>query len=184
MANLASLVQALPQELVDEIFNLTVTLDSEPRYVDRKDRPPSNLQVNRATRSRLLPSYYGKDSKFYMREGDLVRWMCTRPVVTSNCLTGHAEIDACLIAHSFARDHDIRPWRASITVSSVLLLMSRTSMFQDAKAGTLTSYVYDDLEDIKEAYKGPYQPERWISINDAYEYWEARAESDEECDRS
>lgn len=50
MATLAGLVQSLPAELYNEIYELTFTKTSTVVQVDKGYRPPSTLHVNRATR--------------------------------------------------------------------------------------------------------------------------------------
>lgn len=52
-------LESLPQELYDDIYNLTFTVDSICRGKDQiKQQDLQILQVNRATRHRLLPEFF------------------------------------------------------------------------------------------------------------------------------
>lgn len=57
--NFAALVQSLPQELYDEIYDLTFTADDEPRVINKDYKPPHLLYVDRASRTKYVKSYYG-----------------------------------------------------------------------------------------------------------------------------
>lgn len=55
-------VQALPQELFDQISALTFTVNSGPVMIDTDYKPPSYLQICSNSRKELLPQYYGRAS--------------------------------------------------------------------------------------------------------------------------
>lgn len=55
-------VQALPQELFDQILALTFTINAGPVKIDTNYKPPSYLQVCSKSRKELLPHYYGRAS--------------------------------------------------------------------------------------------------------------------------
>lgn len=100
MATLADRVQALPPELFNKIYDLTFTTsptipspDSynrqylifcrgygslQDRLIETPYQPPSNLQVNRATRANLAPAYYC-GSLFYITKDDLWDWLASLP---------------------------------------------------------------------------------------------------------
>lgn len=92
MASLESLVQALLVELFNKIFDLTFTTDSEwslsPEYdsrsinrIPRTYKPPSTLEVNRASRAAFARSYYGigtdrsRGTAFYISQTDAAAWI-------------------------------------------------------------------------------------------------------------
>ena len=77
MATLADRVQALPQELYDEIYHLTFTAVPSIQHISKAKgyRPPSCLQVNRATRKTIAPVYYS--SIFYITREDGWRWIAS-----------------------------------------------------------------------------------------------------------
>ena len=57
--HLKSRLYSLPQELFDEIFDLTFTIDKNSvTFIDASYKPPSILQVNRATRNLTSRAYY------------------------------------------------------------------------------------------------------------------------------
>lgn len=56
-------LNTLPREIIDQIYNLTLTLDAETKWpncvsVDRSFRLPSVLQVSRQAHEKLLKTYY------------------------------------------------------------------------------------------------------------------------------
>lgn len=57
-APLSDWMQFLPQELYDKIHELTFTLEKAPILIDDSYKPPSTLQVSRATRQILEAAYY------------------------------------------------------------------------------------------------------------------------------
>lgn len=64
MKSLASLVQGLPAELYQEIYDLTFTTGAGEHSIKQNYKPPNCLQVNRSTRESFARSYYGEDSTF------------------------------------------------------------------------------------------------------------------------
>ena len=72
--SLAKLVQTLPQEIYDHVFDLTFADFDEKRRIeiDMDYKPPSILHINKATRERLSRSYYR--STFYIETCMLHRW--------------------------------------------------------------------------------------------------------------
>lgn len=67
--NLSDHLENLPQELYDQIFNLTLTcdLDYDPQpdtnwsiSIDKSYRPPVQLQLSRVIRERVCSAYYGR----------------------------------------------------------------------------------------------------------------------------
>lgn len=51
-------LQTLPQELYDQIFALTFTINAESVVINEHYKPPSQLQVCSRTRKNLMKSYY------------------------------------------------------------------------------------------------------------------------------
>ena len=59
MTTLKELVQALPAELYDEIYNFIFTADDGNKiYINKSYKPPATLQVSRVTRKFFAESYY------------------------------------------------------------------------------------------------------------------------------
>jgi hypothetical protein len=58
MASLVKLVQGLPPELFNNIKDLTFTATKGVVAVDRDYKPPTSLQVSKATREQYAISYY------------------------------------------------------------------------------------------------------------------------------
>ena len=56
--NLHDLIQELPQELIDLISNYTFTANPAIQHIDNTYKPPTLLQVSRATRGWFATSYY------------------------------------------------------------------------------------------------------------------------------
>jgi len=57
---LQRLLQSLPQELYDIIFDLTFTVDNAVLHVNSSYKPAATLQVSRATRAMIAPEYYAR----------------------------------------------------------------------------------------------------------------------------
>lgn len=88
MATLAALVQALPQELYDEVYRLTFTVISAEDIEINEDYegPPSILQVNKASRALTVASYYSTNSFFAMRRLYLDSWLLSLDVQSLSVL--------------------------------------------------------------------------------------------------
>lgn len=54
----------LPQELHDAVYDLVFTAQPGERVITPTTKPPSELQVSRATRAKYAQSYYGNGSSF------------------------------------------------------------------------------------------------------------------------
>lgn len=114
MASLDSLVQALPAELYNKIFDLTFTTDSGWTFAhDKCDihriacayKPPSTLQVNRSTRAVFAKLYYGigtsrsRATTFYISSKDAARWI-------SSLTSGHVFLlEEVRIVHGYFKAH-------------------------------------------------------------------------------
>lgn len=72
MSTLASLVQALPGELFNKIYDLTFT-PNDSYHIDSSYKPPSCLQVSRSTRSMQTKEYYG--STFHIERRHFGQWL-------------------------------------------------------------------------------------------------------------
>lgn len=57
-------LESLPQELSNEIYNLTFTADPGVREITKTYLPPHLLRVDRASRALFGASYYGNDAVF------------------------------------------------------------------------------------------------------------------------
>lgn len=79
MATLAGLVQALPLELYNEVYEFTFYSVPGEHYIDRDYKPPSCLQVDRLTRNRFAQTYYGKGSIFCVSRKDCSKWLASLP---------------------------------------------------------------------------------------------------------
>lgn len=64
-ANLRQYLDALPNELYDEIYKLVFTADLVSRQITKSYKPPAQLQVSRETRKEFAKSYYRKGAVFY-----------------------------------------------------------------------------------------------------------------------
>lgn len=71
-----SLVQALPPELFNTIYDLTFSVNVSPsKYtITENFKPPACLQVNHASRQKLVESYY-RCTIFYINEVLLYPWL-------------------------------------------------------------------------------------------------------------
>ena len=68
MASLVELVQGLPPELFDIIKDLTFTATKRVVVIDKDYKPPTSLQVSKATREQYAESYYGYATTFEVTE--------------------------------------------------------------------------------------------------------------------
>lgn len=57
---LSTLIQSLPQELIDAIFTLVFILSKHQVEISRGYLPPSLLQINRSTRENFAAEYYSR----------------------------------------------------------------------------------------------------------------------------
>lgn len=74
------LMQGLPQELYDTIYDLVFTAGQEPRYIGyREYDSPVQLQVDRASRKRFAKSYYGNGATFVFEGATNYTWVQTLP---------------------------------------------------------------------------------------------------------
>lgn len=78
---LPRLVQSLPRELFDEIFDLVfTTLTSTRVTIDKDCKPPSELQVNHFTRKQFAQVYF-RDVTFIIRPSTMAQhWLDSMPV--------------------------------------------------------------------------------------------------------
>lgn len=76
---LATLVQSLPRELFDEIFDLTFTLPKDlVTLIDKHHKEPSILQVDSATRKQVTAQYYA--TRFECTDHNLLaQWLGLLP---------------------------------------------------------------------------------------------------------
>lgn len=84
-SGLAQLVQSLPQELYDSIYDFTFTTTFKPHdqiHVSKAKgyRVPSILQVDCASRSQAAASYYGTRAFYFNRRDELIAWVRSLPV--------------------------------------------------------------------------------------------------------
>ena len=89
MKTLEELVQALPAELYTEIYDLTFDGTGEHR-IKRKYKPPSCLQVSRATRKTFAQTYYGGASIFLIHHKAVnccVKWIVRLPQSHAHLIT-------------------------------------------------------------------------------------------------
>lgn len=80
---LGHLMQSLPQELYDTIYDLTFTFDIGEVIIDSTYRTPSRLRVDRNSRELFAKQYY-RDNTFYCHERNtnaLVSWLQSLPHV-------------------------------------------------------------------------------------------------------
>ena len=56
--SLEQLVKALPQELYDDIYQLTFTVSAGIRHIESTYKPPSCLQVDESTRNAFAEDFY------------------------------------------------------------------------------------------------------------------------------
>lgn len=70
-------VESLPQELYDQVFELTFTSQPENHHIKiGVYKPPAELQVNRATRKTFAQDYYGRDTTWSYENPDvMVLWL-------------------------------------------------------------------------------------------------------------
>lgn len=150
MADLISLVQALPQELYDEIHTLTFAPIHGEHYIDRNYKPPSCLQVSRYTRWLLRLSYYGRDSIFYATKADCEKWMTSLPKANGGTIGVHAEVRIL--------DMIVRPDRP-ITDIHLLALIDRRR----------AEWTYSGARDLQRKFFGSFKVK--IIEGPGVEYW-------------
>jgi hypothetical protein len=90
LATLCELVQALPRELYDEIYNLTFTANGGEIHVDKNYKPPAQLHVNRASRELFAKQYYGNTTFHFADPGTKVagKWLGALQWRTTRVLLG------------------------------------------------------------------------------------------------
>ncbi|KAK4494304.1 hypothetical protein PRZ48_014602 [Zasmidium cellare] len=75
-ATLRQRLEALPQELYDEIYDLTFTPDGGTRNISDTYRPPAQLQVSRATRLQFSKAYFGDGAVFRVQTEEVLgKWL-------------------------------------------------------------------------------------------------------------
>lgn len=82
MDRLPELVQTLPQELYDNIYDLTFTPTSRWRYIRHDYKPPKLLSVDRASRALFATRYYGERAVFCIvpfSHGHGAKWLASLP---------------------------------------------------------------------------------------------------------
>jgi len=72
MSDLPKLVQALPTELFDQIYENTFTHEQSTQVINKAYKPSHLLQVDRASRSLFAISYYGRT--LYTTDDPYERW--------------------------------------------------------------------------------------------------------------
>lgn len=83
--DLAELLQTLPQELFDKIYDNVFTADGGERLVDWDYKPPVQLQVDRGSRDKFAESYNGGETAFILPHGIDCGWLQSLP--TAHFLT-------------------------------------------------------------------------------------------------
>lgn len=79
-ADLPALVQALPAELYNEVYKLTIASFSFPEsrwpktWIDKSYKPPALLHLNRQHRAVFAKYYYGTRRTFYISSVLVVKW--------------------------------------------------------------------------------------------------------------
>ncbi|KAF2216975.1 hypothetical protein CERZMDRAFT_93040 [Cercospora zeae-maydis SCOH1-5] len=76
-AALRDRMMALPQELFDEIYNLTFTADKQVRHITNalSGRPPHLLHVDRHSRKKFAASYYRNTTFLFPCDILFARWL-------------------------------------------------------------------------------------------------------------
>lgn len=104
---LPALMQRLPQEIFDNIYQLVFTAASEPRQIDKHYRPPVQLQVDRASRKTFARIYYGDNSTFVLDSSIQIQWACSLPAAHFDKITRirypHACGDLMPLTHESSR---------------------------------------------------------------------------------
>lgn len=77
--NLVALLQTLPQELWNKIYDDVFIADDGPRHITHAYKPPTELQVSKSTRDLFARTYYGNEAHFEIDEGLLVGWATALP---------------------------------------------------------------------------------------------------------
>ena len=85
-------VQALPSELFNKIYDYTFTSCTNVVDIDHTYKPPSCLQVDTASRSEFIASYYGSDTAFRVNEKHakietFARWFKSLCTEAKECLS-------------------------------------------------------------------------------------------------
>lgn len=74
ITSLRDLMQSLPQELYDEIYNLTFTANQKVLYVTRTYRPPHLTRIDHNSRTKFVASYYRNTTFLFTRRRTFRRW--------------------------------------------------------------------------------------------------------------
>lgn len=72
---LPALMQSVPQELFDKIYEDVFTADEGERIIDKRYNPPVQLQVDSSSREHFAKSYYGGSSTFMFPDGFENGWL-------------------------------------------------------------------------------------------------------------
>ncbi|KAK3721389.1 hypothetical protein LTR37_003265 [Vermiconidia calcicola] len=78
VSDLDKRIHALPQELFEEIRDLTFTCNSGTVEIDEDYQPSAQLSLCKASRERFAPSYYGPEATFVFRSKyTMFKWLCS-----------------------------------------------------------------------------------------------------------
>lgn len=117
--NLPSLVQSLPRELYDEIFELVFTAPSFARaVVDRDYKPPAQMQVSRATRRHYARSYYETTTFVLVAKAFVERWAMAVPK-HERALISRLAVQS---EHIARQSHFVSPSLTSVSTVEILHL--------------------------------------------------------------
>ncbi|CAK1358073.1 uncharacterized protein RHO25_007843 [Cercospora beticola] len=72
--SLRELMQSLPQELYDEIYNLTFTANQKVLYVTRTYHPPHLTRIDHNSRTKFVASYYRNTTFLFTRRRTFRSW--------------------------------------------------------------------------------------------------------------
>lgn len=81
------LLQALPREVFDLIYEMTFTRHSGLRHISADSKRPQRLQIDRKSRELFAKSWYGRDSIFVMNLEAAGPWLKSLPSRHFNMLT-------------------------------------------------------------------------------------------------
>lgn len=72
--SLRDLMQSLPQELYNEIYNMTFTANQKVLYVTRTYCPPHLTRIDHNSRTKFVASYYRNTTFLFTRRRTFRRW--------------------------------------------------------------------------------------------------------------
>ena len=88
---LSERIQSRPQELQDEIFNLTVAIEPAEAVISKSLKPPWQLSIDRASRQKVAQQYYSATTfavEDFINPRVLQSWLSSLPIDHRHLILG------------------------------------------------------------------------------------------------